>query len=104
MPPLVLSSAQRKRLRGLAHGLEPMVMLGKQGLTDAVLAEIDGALAVHELIKLRFVAAREEKRELAAEIEARLGCCCAGLVGHVAILYRPHADEGKRRIDLALPG
>ena len=100
MPPLVLTSAQRKRLRGLAHDLDPMVMVGKAGLTDAVLAEIDSALAVHELIKLRFVVAREEKKELAAAIEERVGCCCAGLVGHVAVLYRPHPEEEKRRIDL----
>ncbi|QQR73898.1 MAG: YhbY family RNA-binding protein [Holophagales bacterium] len=100
MPPLVLSSAQRKRLRGLAHDLDPTVMIGKQGLTDAVLGEIDQALALRELIKARFVVAREEKKELAAEIESRLGCACAGLVGHIAILYRPHAEEEKRQIDL----
>lgn len=100
MPPLVLSSAQRKRLRGLAHDLDPTVMVGKQGLTDAVFGEIDQALALRELIKLRFVAGREAKRELAAQIEARLGCACAGVVGHVAILYRPHAEEEKRRIEI----
>ena len=48
-----LTSSQRKRLRGLAHDLHPLVHLGKAGLTDAALAQIDKELADHELIKVR---------------------------------------------------
>ncbi len=94
-----LTSAQRKRLRGLAHGLAPLVHLGKSGLTDAALAQIDKELAAHELIKVRFLEGKQEKDALVAEMEQRLGCGAAGRVGHVAILYRPHADPDKRRID-----
>ena len=50
-----LTSSQRKRLRGLAHDLKPLVHLGKAGLTDAALAQIDKELADHELIKVRFL-------------------------------------------------
>lgn len=99
-----LTSAQRKRLRGLAHDLSPLVHLGKAGLTDAALAQIDKALADHELVKVRFLdsgigGGRAEKDALVAAIEHRLDCGAAGRVGHVAILYRPHAESGKRRID-----
>ena len=94
-----LTSSQRKRLRGLAHDLHPLVHVGKEGLTEAALAQIDRELAEHELIKVRFLSGKEEKRDLAREIEDRLICGLAGLVGHVAIYYRPHADPKKRRID-----
>ena len=99
-----LSSAQRKRLRGLAHDLNPLVPLGKAGLTDAALAQIDKELADHELIKVRFLESggaggKAERDSRIDEIQNRLGCGAAGRVGHVAILYRPHADPGKRKVD-----
>jgi RNA-binding protein len=94
-----LTSTQRKRLRGLAHDLHPLVLIGKEGLTEAALAQVERELADHELIKVRFLQLKEEKRELAREIESRLSCALAGLVGHVAVYYRPHAEPAKRRID-----
>lgn len=94
-----LTSAQRKRLRGLAHGLNPLVHLGKSGLTDATLAQIEKELADHELIKVRFLGGKQGKDALVAEMEQRLGCGAAGRVGHVAILYRPQADPDKRQVD-----
>jgi RNA-binding protein len=94
-----LSSSQRKRLRGLAHDLHPLVHVGKEGLTEAALAQIDRELGEHELIKVRFLALKDEKREAAREIESRLSATLAGLVGHIAVYYRPHADPKKRRID-----
>jgi RNA-binding protein len=95
-----LTSSQRKRLRGLAHDLRPLVLIGKEGLTEGALSQIDRELGEHELIKVKFIAGKSEKRELALEIEGRLACALAGLVGHVAIYYRPHADPKKRRVDL----
>ncbi len=95
-----LTSAQRKRLRGLAHDLKPLVQLGKSGLTAGVLAEIDRALDDHELIKVRFLAGKEAKEALVGEIVARLGCGEAGRIGHVSILYRQQRDPEKRRIRL----
>lgn len=95
-----LTSAQRKRLRGLAHDLKPLVQLGKSGLTAGVLAEIDRALDDHELIKVRFLAGKEAKEALVGEIVARLGCSEAGRIGHVSILYRRQRDPEKRRIPL----
>jgi RNA-binding protein len=97
---LALSGAQKKFLRGRAHALEPLVQLGKQGLTEAILFTIDAELARHELIKIRVVGDRETKRAICAEIAERLACGHAGTVGHVAILYRPHPEPEKRRIEL----
>lgn len=95
----LLTSAQRKRLRGLAHDLKPLVHLGRAGLSDATLAQIDRELGEHELIKVRFLEGKSEKDAIVAEIEKRLVCGAAGRVGHVAILYRPHADPDRRKID-----
>lgn len=50
---LKLNSEQRSQLRSLAHSLDPVVMIGDAGLTDAVLKEIDVSLNAHELIKIR---------------------------------------------------
>ena len=95
-----LTSSQRKRLRGLAHGLDPVVQIGKGGGSDEVVAQVDRMLAIHELIKVRFVAAKEEKAALVDELCARTGAESAGTVGHVAILYRRQADPEKRKIRL----
>lgn len=95
-----LSSRQRKHLRGVAHALEPVVHVGKGGVTDALVAQIERALDDHELIKLRFVDGKEEKAALVAEIVARTGADEAGRVGHVSILFRQHADPEKRKVAL----
>lgn len=97
---MALTSKQRKYLRGLAHDLEPVVHVGKGGATPSLVAELDRALAVHELVKLRLAADRSEKQAVAADVAGRLGAELAGVVGFVAILYRPHADPEERRIRL----
>jgi len=95
-----LTGAQRKALRGLAHGLKPVIQIGRAGLTDGVLASLDEALADHELVKVRFLDHREHKRELCEEVEKRLDAAHAGTVGHIAIFYRPAARAEDRRIRL----
>lgn len=100
--PLSLSSSQRRTLRGLAHHLEPLVQIGRAGLTEAVLESLDEALADHELVKVRFLGHREHKKALCERVARRLDAALAGTVGHVAIFYRPAVDEAERRI--RLPG
>jgi RNA-binding protein len=95
-----LTGAQRKWLRGQAHGLDPVVRLGKNGLTDSVLREIDAALEVHELIKIQAPGAKEEKREVAREIEERLKATEVGTIGHVLILFRRNPDPERRVVEL----
>jgi RNA-binding protein len=96
----VITSAQRKKLRALAHHLEPVVMIGKQGLTPAVTSAADRALHDHELIKVRFLEFKDEKKSLTARLAESTRSEIAGILGHVAILYREHADPEKRKIDL----
>lgn len=97
-----LTSSQAKYLRGLAHGLKPVVYVGQKGITSSLLESVHEALGAHELIKLKFVDLKDRrlKAELAAEIERRTGSRLAGLIGHIAILYRAHPDPEKRQITL----
>ncbi len=97
-----LSGAQKKYLRGLAHGLKPVVHVGRNGLTESVFESLDQALDSHELIKVKFSDHRDRKGELAATIDARLGSVQAGTIGHVAIFFRRARDPERRSI--RLPG
>ena len=85
-----LSNKQKQHLKSLAHSMKPVVLLGANGLTEGVLAEIEGALAHHELIKVKVP---EEDRELRAQIYATIlqhtGAQQVQIIGKVQILYRP---------------
>ena len=96
--PRALSGAQRRRLRALAHGLKPVAELGRHGLSEAFVGEVDRALESHELVKVRLRAGRDERQQLLPELAARLGCEAVGMVGQVAILYRPASDPERRRV------
>ena len=95
-----LSGTQKKHLRGLAHHLKPIVHVGKNGLTDPVVASIEQALDDHELIKVRIVDPQGRKKELAEEIAGRSGGARVGLVGNVVTLYRRQPDPEKRKIEV----
>ncbi len=95
-----LAGYQRRALRAQAHALHPVVQIGQEGLGATVLRAVEEALAAHELIKVRFVDHKDDRRALSADLADRCGAHLAGLVGHVAILYRPHADPQRRRVHL----
>jgi RNA-binding protein len=95
-----LKGSQRRHLRGLAHGLKPLVQVGKEGLSATVVEAIDRALDAHELIKVKIAADRDGRDKIAADIERRNRCECVGMVGHMAILYRVHPDPEKRKIEV----
>lgn len=99
-PGIELTGRQRRILRGLAHGLEPVVHVGRERVTDEVVAQVDRALEAHELIKIRFLDGKSAKSELIAELVRRTGALEAGRIGHVAMLYRPRTDPEKRSIRL----
>ena len=97
-----LSSRQRKFLKGKAHGLDPVVMVGKNGISENLIKITDGALNDHELIKVKFVEFKDKKKVLIEEIIARTGSEAVGMIGHIAILFRQNTDEEKRKIDLPI--
>ena len=95
-----MKGSDRKYLRGLAHDLNPIAHVGKAGVTDGIVQSVNEALATRELVKVRFLELKEQKEALSLEIAERTRSERVGLIGHVAILYRQHPEEEKRRIKL----
>ena len=97
-----LKGYQKKFLKGLAHGLKPVVFIGQKGLSGSLSGSINDALNTHELIKVKFIEFKEKQQKtvMVEAIEAETGCRLAGIIGHTAILYRQHADPEKRKIQL----
>ena len=89
-----LSSAERKRLKASAHALDPVVLIGVEGLKPAVLREIDRSLNAHELIKIR--AFSDERGERAAWLEAiceQLGAAPVQHIGKILVVFRANPDK-----------
>ncbi|MCS7101811.1 MAG: ribosome assembly RNA-binding protein YhbY [Burkholderiaceae bacterium] len=108
MSELILDRDTRLRLQARAHRLNPVVLLGAAGLSDAVLKEIDRALAAHELIKVRVPGDdRAEREAIFARIAQTLGAARVQMIGKLLVLYRPRPPEAKpkppRRPAAALP-
>jgi RNA-binding protein len=83
-----LSPAERQKLKGRAHKLDPVVIVGSDGLTAGVLAEIDRALKSHDLIKVRVNADRDEREEVLKEICAKTGAQAVQHIGKILVLFR----------------
>lgn len=86
---MTLSEKQRKHLRTLGHGLKPVVMVGANGLTEAVLKELEQSIEHHELMKIRIsVGDREARDRVIDEILARTGVQLVQRIGNIALLFR----------------
>lgn len=87
-----LTPAQRQFLKGLAHARQPVVMIGNQGLTAAVLKEIDQALCAHELIKIKAASNEPDtRRAWLGEICSATGATPVQQIGKVLVIYRAAA-------------
>jgi RNA-binding protein len=90
----MLSDAQRKYLRRLGHDLDPVVLVGNSGLSPNLIAELDGALAHHELVKVRArVGDRDVRDELLAELASSTRSEMVQRIGHVALFYRANPEK-----------
>lgn len=90
---MALNNRQLRYLRGLTHKLHPVVMVGDKGLNENVLGEIENALEVHELIKVRIRADREERRALMDRIAEQFKAEQVHSIGQVACYYRRHPER-----------
>ena len=89
-----LDSRQRAHLKGLAHHLKPVVHVGKDGLSEALLKQIEGALIAHELIKVKLADSSPlDRAEASKELPEKSGAAFVQNVGKVIVLYRPHPEE-----------
>jgi putative YhbY family RNA-binding protein len=87
---LQLSSVARRELRARAHSLNPVVAIAENGLTEAVLKEIDVNLNAHELIKIRVYGdSREDRVAHLEKICSELGAAAVQHIGKLLVVYRP---------------
>lgn len=103
MPALQLTPAQRKEKRGEAHHLDPVVLIGADGLTDAVVKEADVALNAHGLIKVRmFSDARADREAALAALADRLDAAPVQHIGKLLVLWRPVPAKARAERDNAM--
>lgn len=94
MPALKLTPARRAELRAQAHALNPVVMIGADGLTPAVLKEITRSVSAHELIKIRVAGDdREARAAMFEHICDTLGAAPVQHIGKLLVIYRPAPAE-----------
>lgn len=89
-----LSERQRKYLRGLGHALNPVLLIGQQGVTPGVIAEAQRALHDHELIKVKFRGAERDARDAGLdELATATGSTLVQRIGHTALYYKRRVDR-----------
>jgi RNA-binding protein len=93
---LMNASRLRKALRAAGHHLSPVVQVGKEGVTSAVLKQLDEALLAHELVKVKVGSESPEDRfEAAARLSSGPGVLLAQLLGRTMLVYRRHPQKPK---------
>jgi len=92
--PIELTPAQRQELKGRAHALDPVVLIGASGLTPPVLAEINRALDSHELIKIRVAGGdRRERERILGEVCAAADAAPVQHIGKVIVIFRERPEQ-----------
>ncbi|MDX1727313.1 MAG: ribosome assembly RNA-binding protein YhbY [Pseudoalteromonas tetraodonis] len=91
---MTLSNKQKQFLKGQAHSLKPVVLLGSNGLTEGVVVEIQSALEIHELIKVKVPTDdRETKKLIFDAIIRETGATKLQTIGHTIVLYRQSPEK-----------
>jgi len=87
---MALNNQQVRHLRGLAHHLKPVLMVGEKGLSEGILAELEHVLETHELIKVTIASTeREERRLLTEKLCQHSHAELVQIIGKMSVLYRP---------------
>ena len=93
---LMPSSKLRKTLRAAGHHLSPVVQVGKEGVTAALLRELDEQLGAHELVKVKVgTESPEDRFEAADRLGAEVGAQIAQILGRTVLVYRKHPEKPK---------
>jgi RNA-binding protein len=84
-----LTNPQIRKFKAAAQLLDPMLKVGKAGLSEGFIRSVDVALAQHELVKIKFVEFKEQKKELAPQLAEKTASHLIIRVGNVMVLHRP---------------
>ena len=105
MPQIQLTPAERREHRANAHHLTPVVLIGGDGLTDAVKKEVDAALNAHGLIKVRVFSDDRAGRELIYQtLSADLSAAPVQHIGKLLVLWRPQVEKERVIDEDRMPG
>ena len=105
MPQIELTPAERREYRAAAHHLDPVVLVGGDGLTAGVRKEIDAALNAHGLIKIRVFGDDRAARELMyQELAAELSAAPVQHIGKLLVLWRPQPEKERTADENRMPG
>jgi RNA-binding protein len=88
-----VNSARKKELKAQAHSLNPVVMIGQSGLTDAVVKELERALDDHELIKVKIRAERDDRKLISAALCEQTGAELLQSIGQIIVIYRKNPNK-----------
>lgn len=95
----MLTGKQKRFLRSNANNLQPLVHIGKSGLTESVIAQIEEALEAKELIKVTILQnCEQDKNEIAAKLDEQVGVEVVQVIGSIIVLYKESVE--KKRIEL----
>ena len=104
MPAIQLTPAQRKEKRADAHHLDPVVMIGADGLTPAVVKETDNALKAHGLIKVRVMSDdRDMRGAILDQLADELDAAPIQHIGKLLILWRPIPEKERTEREGGMP-
>ncbi len=97
---LSLTTVRRRELKALSHSLHPVVMIGKLGLSDSVIEELNHALDSHELIKIKVqIDDKLIRNALLEEICDKLSSASVQHIGKIFVIYRPNAEKVNEKVD-----
>lgn len=91
-----LTNPQIRKFKAAAQHLEPMLKIGKAGLSDAFIRTVDEALGQHELVKIKFAEFKEQKKELAPQLAEKTSSHLIMRVGNVMVLHRPKPTQDSK--------
>lgn len=95
----MLTPKQRQTLKALAHHIQPIVQIGKNALSDSVVAEVDSALLAHELIKVKLnQGVGDEENTLITDLCEKTEAILVDQIGRIVILYRRHPKKPTIRL------
>ena len=97
---MTLTGKQKAKLKGMAHGIKPVIQVGKAGVEEAQINSIKRALHEHELIKIKFLDFKDHKKEISENIARETGADIVDIIGNIVILYWENMDRGRRKIRL----
>lgn len=94
----MLTGKQRRYLRSLGHHLDPVIHVGKEGVSEGLIGAADVALEQHELIKIKLGESAGDRHEMAAALAEACSAELAGVLGRTALLYRRRKEEPAIRL------